>query len=155
MNSELWILNCELFVVNLSVYYRRWKRLHLVTVGRNDLRSRTINSKHSEGVPHLLLGDRFQGRKYPFHSSPQILWMLRLLRGDAFSVIPNLIPCLFMNQYFSSLELSLNYEFWIKIFPIFNFQMRIVNCLWIVNYQNSIGFIDCPKIRKVSVFKKN
>jgi len=49
----LWILNCELFVVNLSVYYRRWKRLHLVTVGRNDLRSRTIISKHSEGVPHL------------------------------------------------------------------------------------------------------
>ena len=52
----LWILNCELFVVNLSVYYRRWKRLRLITVGWNNLRKKdVIGGKHSERVPHLLL----------------------------------------------------------------------------------------------------
>ncbi len=40
-------------------------------------------------VPSIVTGDRFQGRKISYHFCPQILWMLRLLRGDAFSVILN------------------------------------------------------------------
>ncbi len=40
-------------------------------------------------APSIAMGDRFQGRKYPYHFCPQILRMLRLLIGDAFSVIQN------------------------------------------------------------------
>ena len=42
-----------------------------------------------KSAPSAAMGDRFQGRWYLFHYCPQILRMLRLLRGDAFSVIPN------------------------------------------------------------------